>query len=94
MVSFILTETTEKELLDYYRVSTRLDKAVDLANFVEEIAPDLYLVQSASKPIRYTVDLRTMSCECPDFQFRGSVTGCPCKHAMAAFLVAHRKPPQ
>ena len=38
MVSFILNETTEKELLDYFRVSTRLDRAVELVDFVVEEA--------------------------------------------------------
>jgi len=92
LATFVLNETTEKELLDFFRVSTRLDRAVELSDYVEQVAPDVYLVQSASKPIRYTVDLRAKTCECPDWTFRGSVNGLPCKHIMAAYLAAHRKP--
>ena len=92
MLVFILNETTEKELLSYFRVSTRLDRAVELTDFVEEVAPDIYLVPSTSKPIRYTVDLRGRTCECPDWTYRGSVNGIPCKHLMAAYLSKHRKP--
>jgi hypothetical protein len=94
MVSFVLNETTEKELLDYYRISTRLDRALELVDFVEQVGIDCYLVQSASKPIRYVVDLQKMSCECPDWTYRGSVNGLPCKHIICAFLVAHRKEPR
>ena len=92
MATFVLNETTEKELLDFFRVSARLDRAVELAEYVEEVAPDVFLVQSASKPIRYTVDLRGRSCECPDWTYRGSVYGLPCKHQIAAYLAKHRKP--
>jgi len=94
MAKFDLNEVTEKELVDYFRVSTRLDRAVELVDFVEQVAPDIYLVQSASKPVRYTVDVRAMTCECPDWTYRGSVNGIPCKHIMAAYLIAHRKAPQ
>lgn len=88
---FILTETTEAELLKYFQVSTRLDRAVQLTDYVEEVAADVFLVQSASHPVRYTIDLRAPSCECPDWTYRGSVNGLPCKHIMAAYLVKHRK---
>ena len=54
---FDLSKATEEELLKYFRVSTRLDRAVDFVDFIEQVAPNIYLVQSASKPIRYTVDL-------------------------------------
>jgi hypothetical protein len=94
MATFLQNETTEKQVLDYFRVSTRLDRAVELVDLVEEVAPDVFLVQSVNKPVRYTVDLQGMSCECPDWTYRGSVNGIPCKHIMAAFLVAHRKGPQ
>jgi hypothetical protein len=93
MVSFILNETTEKQLLDYFRVSTRMDRAVDLVDFVVEESLGLYLVRSQSKPDKqYTVDLERRSCDCPDWTYRGSVNGLPCKHIMAAYLSAHRKP--
>jgi hypothetical protein len=94
MANFVLNEITEKELVDYFRVSTRLDRAVELVDFVEQVAPDIYLVQSASKPVRYMVDVRAMTCECPDWTYRGSVNGIACKHIMAAYLIAHRKNPQ
>lgn len=94
MPRFNLAETSEEELVEYLRVSTRLDRAVELADFVEQVAPDTFLVPSAEKPVRYTVDLRGRSCDCPDWTFRGSVNGIPCKHIMAAYLSAHRKPTQ
>jgi len=68
------------------------DRAVELVEYVEEIAPDIFLVQSASKPIRYTVGLRGKMCECPDWTYRGSVSGLLCKHLMAAWLSKYRKP--
>jgi predicted nucleic acid-binding Zn finger protein len=93
MVSFILNETTEKELLDYFRVSTRLDRAVELVDFVVEEAQGLLLVRSQVNPEKqYTVDLQGKTCDCPDWTFRGSVNGLPCKHIMAAYLAVHRKP--
>jgi hypothetical protein len=88
---FELSQATEENLLAFFRTSTRLDRAVELVDFVEQVAPDVYLVQSANRPIRYTVDLQGMSCECPDWTHRGSVNGIPCKHIMAAYLAAHRK---
>ena len=93
MVSFNLQTTTEKELLDYFRVSTRLDRAVDLVDFVVEEAQGLFQVRSQTKPDKeYTVDLRTKTCDCPDWTYRGSVNGLPCKHIMTAYLAVHRKP--
>jgi predicted nucleic acid-binding Zn finger protein len=93
MARFNLAETTEDELLNYFRVSTRVDRAVDLVDFVVEEAQGLFLVRSQSKPgTEYTVDLQAKSCDCPDWTFRGSVNGIPCKHIMAAYLAAHRKP--
>jgi hypothetical protein len=93
MVSFILNETTEKQLLDYFRVSTRLDRAVDLVDFVVEESQGLFLVRSQVNPEKqYTVDLWARTCGCPDWTFRGSVNGLPCKHQMAAYLAVHRKP--
>ena len=87
-----LSGTSEQELLDFYRVRSQLNDAVNLTDFAEEAAPDVYLVQSASKPIRYAVDLRAKTCECADFLYRGSVNGVPCKHVIACFLAKHRKP--
>ena len=93
MASFILNETTEKELLSYFRVSTRLDRAVGLVDFVVEEAHELFLVRSQSKPDKtYTVDLTSRTCDCPDWTYRGSVNGLPCKHIMGAWMSAHRKP--
>ena len=87
MVRFNLATTTEDQLLEYFRVSTRLDRAVDLVDFVVEEAHELFLVRSQSSPEKqYTVDLRSKSCDCPDWTFRGSVNGLPCKHIMAAYL--------
>jgi predicted nucleic acid-binding Zn finger protein len=92
MARFDLNETTEKDLLAYFRVSTRLDRAADLVDFVVEESQGLFLVQSASKPKQYIVDLERRTCDCPDWTFRGAVNGIPCKHIMAAYLAAHRKP--
>ena len=93
-MKFDITQTTEEDVLSYFRVSTRLDRAVELVDFVEQVAPDVFLVPSVEKPVRYTVDLRGRSCTCADWTFRGSVNGIPCKHLMAAYLSAHRKLPQ
>jgi len=66
MASFILNETTEKELLDFFRVSTRLDRAVNLVDLVEENGPGMFLVRSQSNPAKtYQVDLVGRSCDCP-----------------------------
>ena len=89
---FDLAKTTDEELLDFYRVSTRLARAVDLVDYVVEESQGLFLVQSASKPKQYVVDLERRTCECADWTFRGSVNGIPCKHIMAAYLAKHRKP--
>ena len=90
---FDLKNTDENLLLGFYRTSTRLDRAVRLVDGVEEAAPGIFLVQSASKPeTRYITDLASMTCDCPDWTFRGAVNGLPCKHLMAAWLSAHRKP--
>jgi predicted nucleic acid-binding Zn finger protein len=89
---FDLAEITHEELLAYFRVSTRLDRAVDLVDFVVEESRGVFLVQSASKPKQYVVDLERRTCDCPDWTFRGSVNGIPCKHIMAAYLAKHRKP--
>ena len=95
MTSFVLNETTEKELLDYFRVSTRLDRACALVDVVGEVAPDIFTVKSQRDAEReYTVDLRSKTCDCPDWTFRGSVSGLPCKHLMAAYLAIHRKGPE
>jgi predicted nucleic acid-binding Zn finger protein len=94
MTTFNLTTTTEDELLNYFRVSTRLDRAADLVDFVVEEAQGLFLVQSQShNGEQYIVDLASAhaSCSCPDWTFRGSVNGIPCKHIMAAYLAVHRK---
>ncbi len=37
------------------------------------------------------VDLRGLSCDCPDWTFRGSIRGMPCKHLMAAWLSTRRE---
>jgi hypothetical protein len=93
MPTFDLKITTEKELIDFWRTSTRLDRGCAIADEAEEIAPDIFLVRSQSNPKkRYLVDLRAKTCECPDWTYRGSVNGIPCKHIMAAWLSAHRKP--
>jgi hypothetical protein len=93
MARFNVNEATEKELLNYFHISTRLDRAVDLVDFVVEESLGLYLVKSQSNPEKqYIVDLRLKTCDCPDWTFRGSVNGIPCKHILAAYLVAHRKP--
>jgi hypothetical protein len=90
---FDLKTTDQNLLLAYYRTSTRLDRAIGLVDGVEEAAPGVFLVQSATKPDRrYITDLASMTCDCPDWTFRGAVNGLPCKHLMAAWLSAHRKP--
>ena len=97
MPRFNLAETSETDLVDYFRVSTRLDRAVGLVDFVVEEAQGLFLVQSQShNGEQYIVDLASAhaSCSCPDWTFRGSVNRIPCKHIMAAYLSAHRKPTQ
>jgi hypothetical protein len=95
MARFDLNETTENEILSFWRTSTRLDRAVDLVRygFVEEQAPDIFSVQSQTKTDkRYLCDLRAPSCECPDWVFRGSVNSILCKHIQAAILVSRLKP--
>lgn len=95
MATFNLNETTEQDLLEYYQVSTRLDRAVQLVDFVAEESNGLFLVQSQThNGEQYIVDLASAhaSCSCPDWTFRGSVNGIPCKHIMATYLAAHRKP--
>jgi hypothetical protein len=95
MARFDLTKTSEEYLLSYFRVSTRLDRAVDLVDFVVEESQGLFLVRSQTHQDReYTVDLERRSCDCPDWTYRGSVNGIPCKHIMAAYLATHRKPTQ
>lgn len=90
---FNLSETTEKELVEYFQVSTRLDRTCQLVDFAVEESHGLFLVRSQVNPEKtYTVDLIGKSCDCPDWTYRGSVTGLPCKHQMAAFLAVHRKP--
>ena len=92
---FELQTTAPEELLEFFRVSTRLDRAVQLVDFVVEESQDLLLVRSQTLPEKeYTVDLRGMTCDCPDWTFRGSVNGIPCKHLMAAWLSAYRKGPE
>ncbi len=92
---FDIRTTDTEDLLAYFRVSTRLDRAVNLVDFVVEEAQELCLVRSQTDPEKqYTVDLRGRTCDCPDWTFRGSVNGIPCKHQMAAYLAAHRKPAQ
>lgn len=92
---FVLGETTEKELLNYFQTSTRLDRASDLVRYgyVTEDAPNLFSVRSQKHMAKfYTVDLRRPSCDCPDWTFRGADTGIPCKHIQAALLVRGLKP--
>lgn len=85
--------TDADKILPAWRTITRMDRAVQLVDFVVEESQGLFLVRSESKPDReYTVDLVGKSCDCPDWTFRGSVNGIPCKHIMAAYLSAHRKP--
>jgi len=82
---FELGTVTPEQVVDFYRVSTRLDRAITILDHVERNAPGIALVRSASKPkVRYVTDLRAGTCECPDFVFRGSITGIPCKHLLAA----------
>jgi hypothetical protein len=84
---FELGIVTEEQLLAYFRVSTRLDRAIGMLDHVERNAPGIALVRSASKPkVRYVTDLRAGTCECADFVFRGSINGTPCKHLLAARL--------
>eukprot|EP00933_Yihiella_yeosuensis_P073799 TRINITY_DN82551_c0_g1_i1.p1 TRINITY_DN82551_c0_g1~~TRINITY_DN82551_c0_g1_i1.p1 ORF type:complete len:476 (-),score=61.53 TRINITY_DN82551_c0_g1_i1:121-1509(-) len=48
---------------------------------IEEISEECFEVPSQSQPgIKYKVDLRSDTCECPDFQRRGA----SCKHVIAA----------
>ena len=84
---FELGTVTPEQVVDFYRVSTRLDRAIAILDHVERNAPGIALVRSASKPkVRYVTDLRAGTCECADWTFRGSVTGSPCKHLLAAKL--------
>jgi hypothetical protein len=93
MVRFVLNQTTERDFLNFWRAHSRLDRSVGLVNDVEEVAPSVFLVRSQKDPaVRYTVDLAHRTCECSDWTYRGSVNGIPCKHIMAAYLAAHRKP--
>jgi hypothetical protein len=94
-MKFDLTQTGEEDVLTYFRVSTRLDRAVDLVDFAVEESQGLFLVRSQTHSDReYIVDLAGKTCDCADWTFRGSVNGIPCKHLMAAYLAAHRKPTQ
>ena len=82
---FELGTVTPEQVLAYYRVSTRLDRAITILDHVERNAPDIALVRSASNPkVRYVTDLYAGTCTCADFVFRGSLTGTPCKHVLAA----------
>ena len=93
MARFDLAKTSEEDVLSYFRVSTRLDRALDLVDFAAEESQGLFLVRSQTHSDReYIVDLAGITCYCPDWTFRGSVNGVPCKHIMAAYLAAHRKP--
>jgi hypothetical protein len=93
MPTFDLRTTNENEILSFWRTSTRLDRACASVDEVEEIAPDMFLVRSQSKPSkRYLVDYRAKTCECPDFVYRGSVNGIVCKHWMSVHLAKFRKP--
>jgi predicted nucleic acid-binding Zn finger protein len=93
MATFNLQETTEQDLLSYFRVSTRLDRAVQMVDYAKLDAPGIFIVKSQTRNgERYVVDLRAGTCSCPDWTHRGSVNGVSCKHIMAAYLAAHRKP--
>jgi hypothetical protein len=82
---FELGTVTPEQVLAFYRVSTRLDRAITILDHVERNAPGIALVRSASKPkVRYVTDLRGMTCSCPDWTFFGSVHKIPCKHLIAA----------
>jgi predicted nucleic acid-binding Zn finger protein len=94
MATFNLQETTEQDLLAYYRVSTRLDRAIQMIDHAKLNAPDIFIVKSQTNGERYVVDLRANTCTCADWTHRGSVNGIPCKHIMAAWLSAHRKGPE
>jgi hypothetical protein len=49
-MKFQLSQTTEENLLAFWRTSTRLDRAVTLVDEVEENAPGMFLVRSQSNP--------------------------------------------
>ena len=75
---FELGTVTPEQLLAFYRVSTRLDRAITILDHVERNAPGIALVRSASKPkVRYVTDLRAGTTA-------GRITGIPCKHLLAA----------
>jgi hypothetical protein len=75
---FQLGTVTPEQLVAFYRVSTRLDRAVEMIDKVHDNAPGIAIVDSQThSKVRYVTDLRAGTCECPDWTYRGSVTGTP-----------------
>lgn len=63
-------------------VQMRKARGVRLAKSrkVEHVAGDLWAVPSQDSAAKYSVDLKTLSCSCPDYELHRA----PCKHVFAA----------
>ena len=84
---FDLASTSPEVVVQYFQVSGRISRAVTMLGNVSGEGNEMYLVKSQTKPdTEYVTDLRNMTCSCPDWTHRGSITGIPCKHLLAARL--------
>ncbi len=84
---FELGTVTPDQVVAYFRISTRLERAAEIVDHVEKDAPGICIVRSQTRAkTKYVTDTRAGTCSCPDWTFRGSVTGMKCKHLLAVEL--------
>ena len=84
---FELASTSPEVVVQYFQVSGRISRAVTMLGNVSGEGNEMFLVRSQTRPdVTYTVDLRSKTCSCADWTLKGSITGLPCKHQIAAHL--------
>jgi len=62
----------------------RFHRAVEMLKTLEvlQVAPTVFMVPSQSNGTNYKVDVKAVTCECPDYRFRHSF----CKHLQAVSM--------